>query len=89
MLVYTGAVLAKLAIMLGMTMTMRFPENMHYSSCVLFQNRPQRYKKTVSYYSDTAIEQQKIGWLDLCLDIPEDEVARISRTTALKTITKF
>ena len=31
---------------------------------ILFQNHPQRYEKLVSYYSDTAIEQRKIRWLE-------------------------
>ena len=30
----------------------------------LFQNHPQRYEKTISYYSDTAIDQRKIRWLE-------------------------
>jgi hypothetical protein len=29
-----------------------------------FQNHPQRYEKLVSYYSDTAIGQRKIRWLE-------------------------
>ena len=30
----------------------------------IFQNHPQRYEKLVSYYSDTAIDQRKIRWLE-------------------------
>jgi hypothetical protein len=31
---------------------------------LVFQNHPQRYEKLVSYYSDTAIDQRKIRWLE-------------------------
>jgi hypothetical protein len=31
---------------------------------LLFQNHPHRYVKPVSYYSDTAIDQRKIRWLE-------------------------
>jgi hypothetical protein len=31
---------------------------------IQFQNHPRRYEKPVSYYSDTAIDQWKICWLE-------------------------